>query len=404
MLTGRLAQVSREQEEGAAALRQLQETSTQQGRDRLHLQAGWQHEKDLLERELATAKEKLLCLSAVESDLTSLTLKHQWLEQDKERLLREAEERTLKVEKLQDSLRSLDSQTELLRAQLQAVGQEKSAHSHEIVNHQRMLQGAQDKIEELEASLGRLSREKEELRLSQKHQEEEAAVALQEDIQGLRQQNQELLHRVSELEGQEGELRRLTQDHLTLKNKESLLETARLEAQDQALRADTALSLAQAQHTRELQQLRERAGAGSREQLAHLQAQLVEEQHRGRQLAETLHTQAQQASVQMGLQQEQYEKVMGNMQERMEEVETKLRSVRLMLQEKVVQLKDQLSRNAKADILLKDLYIENSQLMKALQVTEQRQKSAEKKSFVLEEKINALNKLLRKIAPASLTA
>lgn len=75
-----------------------------------------------------------------------------------------------------------------------------------------------------------------------------------------------------------------------------------------------------------------------------------------------------------------------------------------MLQEKVNQLKEQLAKNAKSDIMLKDLYVENSQLMKALQVTEQRQKSAEKNNFVLEEKITALNKLLRKIAPASLSA
>lgn len=48
MLTERLAQVSREQEEGAAAARQLQETSTQQERERLHL-----------EKELHTVKEKV---------------------------------------------------------------------------------------------------------------------------------------------------------------------------------------------------------------------------------------------------------------------------------------------------------------------------------------------------------
>jgi hypothetical protein len=41
--------------------------------------------------------------------------------------------------------------------------------------------------------------------------------------------------------------------------------------------------------------------------------------------------------------QEQYQKVMGDMQERMEEVETKLRSVRMILQEKVNQLKEQVS-------------------------------------------------------------
>lgn len=59
MLTERLALVSREHEEGATTLRQLQETSSQQERERFHLQEGWQHEKELLERELATTKEKV---------------------------------------------------------------------------------------------------------------------------------------------------------------------------------------------------------------------------------------------------------------------------------------------------------------------------------------------------------
>ncbi|XP_041722818.2 ninein-like protein isoform X3 [Coregonus clupeaformis] len=370
----------------ATAARQLQETSTEQERERLHMQAAWQQDKELLERELNTIKEKLQRLSDVESSLTSLTLKHQWLEQDKESLLVEVEERTQKVEKLQGSLRSVDSQTELLRSQLQAVGQEKNGQTQEVANHQRMVQDAQDKVRELEASMGRLSREKEQLHLAQKH-EVEASMALQEECQSLHLQNQELLHRVYQLQGQDVEVQRLMEECLTLKNKQIQLETARAEAQDQAQMVDTALTLAQAQHVRELQQLREEAGLGSREQLE-----------------QTLCTQAQQASTQMGLQQEQYEKVMGNMQERMEEVETKLRSVRKMLQEKVNQLKEQLAKNAKSDIMLKDLYVENSQLMKALQVTEQRQKSAEKKNFLLEEKITALNKLLRKIAPASLSA
>lgn len=46
--------------------------------------------------------------------------------------------------------------------------------------------------------------------------------------------------------------------------------------------------------------------------------------------------------------------------------------------------------------------MENSQLMKALQVTEQRQKKAEKKNSLLEQKVGALNKLLREIVHVSL--
>ncbi|KAG7462591.1 hypothetical protein MATL_G00186420 [Megalops atlanticus] len=404
LLTERLAQLTREQEEGASEARQLQEAASRQEREQLQLQAAWQRERELLETELRTAKEKLQRLTDVEAELTSLTLKHQWLEQDKQRLVKDAEERAQKMEQLQESLSSLSIQTEKLQSQLQTANVEKGLHTQEVTANQRMLQEAKDKIRELEASLGKLRREKEQLMQAQQHQEEERIQALQEECQSLRSQNQELLHKVDQLQVQQTEVQRVTQECLTLKNKQAHLETARLEAEDQLLKANTALKLVQSQHAREVQQLREQAGSGSREQLAHLQAQLAEEQRRGQQLEEQLRTQAQQASTQMILQQEQYEKSMNCMEEKLEEVETKLKNLRMILQEKVNQLKEQLARNAKSDLLLKDLYVENSQLMKALQVTEQRQKSAEKKNFLLEEKIVALNKLLRKIAPASLTA
>lgn len=46
--------------------------------------------------------------------------------------------------------------------------------------------------------------------------------------------------------------------------------------------------------------------------------------------------------------------------------------------------------------------MENAQLMTALQVTEQRQKNAEKKNLVLEGKVGALNKLLRDVVHVAL--
>ncbi|KAF0027914.1 hypothetical protein F2P81_020655 [Scophthalmus maximus] len=100
--------------------------------------------------------------------------------------------------------------------------------------------------------------------------------------------------------------------------------------------------------------------------------------------------------------QEQYEKAAASLRQRTEDLETKLNGVRSVLQEKVQQLKDQLTKNAKSSSLLKDVYVENAQLMAALQVTEQRQKKAEKKNVALEEKVGALNKLLREIVPAAL--
>lgn len=56
-LTDRLAQVCQENDEAAASYRQLHETLQQQESVKLKLQEQWQKEKELLERELKTAKE-----------------------------------------------------------------------------------------------------------------------------------------------------------------------------------------------------------------------------------------------------------------------------------------------------------------------------------------------------------
>ncbi|KAG1950576.1 ninein-like protein [Pimephales promelas] len=403
-LTDRLAQVCQENDGTAASYRQLQETLQQQESDKLKLQEQWQKEKELLERELKTAKEMLQHLTVVESALTSQTLKNQALEQDKEHLLKETAGRDQKLEKLQESLCNSETQIEQLNSQILILWQEKDVHIQEAATHQKILQQCQDKVQELENSIDRLIKEKEHLHQTHRIQEETAVSVLQKECKSLRAQNEDLLNKVAQLQTQELELQRLTHQCLTLKNQQAELETAKHEANEQALRAESALSLAQAQHVRVVQELREQVGSGTREHLAHLQTQLAEQQHRTQDLEGLLRSQAKQAGIQMGLQQEQYEKLMASMQERMDEVEAKLKNTRVMLQEKVNQLKEQLGKNAKSDLLLKDLYVENSQLMKALQVTEQRQKSAEKKSFLLEEKVIALNKLLRKIAPASFTA
>ncbi|XP_037638026.1 ninein-like protein isoform X2 [Sebastes umbrosus] len=402
MLRERLATVSKEQEEEGTTVRRLQDAAQQLEREKLQQQAVWTQERRLLERELSSYKEKLGRLSELEAELSSVTLKLQWLEEDKAKLLREADDRNNKVEKLQQSVLCVESEAELLRSQLHAVSHEKLGHAQEVTELQRTLQDAQSKVEELESSFRRLMREKEELAQALEEQEEQTSVTLQEESHKLRVQNQELQHKLSELQVRGLEVQKLTQQQQNLKTKLNELETERTQAQDQAVRADTALSLVQVQHVRQLQELQQRAGDGCREQVELLQARLLEEQRRSQQLEETLRLQAQHSSSQISMKQDQYEKAMSALQHRMEELETKLKGVQLVLQEKVQQLKDQLAKNTKSSALLKDLYVENSQLMKALQVTEQRQKNAEKKNFLLEDKVNALNKLLREVVLASL--
>ncbi|XP_026210143.1 ninein-like protein isoform X3 [Anabas testudineus] len=395
MLQEHLATISNEQEEDRATVRQLQDAAVQQEKEKLQHQA----ERQLLERELSSYKDKL---SRLEMELSSMTLKQRQLEENKTKLLREAEDRNDKVEKLQKCVVSLESEVELLRSQFRSVSQQKLDHGQEVTDLQRKLQDAQNKVEELEASTRKLMSEKEELRQMLGEQEEQASIALQEETHNLRVQNQDLQHKLSQLQVQGLEVQKLTQEQQNLKTKLHELKVARTRAQDQVVRADTALSLVQVQHLRQLQELQEHVGDNHREQVEQLQARLVDEQRRSRQLEETLRFQAQQSSSQISIKQDQYEKAMAALQQRTEDLESKLKGVRMVLQEKAQQLKEQLAKNSKSSTLLKEIYVENSQLMKALQVTEQRQKNAEKKNFLLEDKINALNKLLREIVPAAL--
>lgn len=133
---------------------------------------------------------QLIHVSALEAELSSMTLKLQWSEDDKTRLQREAEEQRNKVEatifhscscclwgqhtcpssetylekgsttesfsscdlclgqvaELHQSLLSLEADSELLRSQVNAVSQKKVSHTQEVTELQRKLQDAENKV------------------------------------------------------------------------------------------------------------------------------------------------------------------------------------------------------------------------------------------------------------------
>ncbi|CAK6979812.1 ninein-like protein [Scomber scombrus] len=280
-------------------------------------------EEERLHKELAR-------LCELEEELSSVTLKHQRLEENENQLLRDEDAQNAKVEQLQQAVLSLQTEAELLRSQLLAVTQEKVGHAQEVTDVHRKLQDAQNKVEQLEVSIRRLMKEKEELQQVREQQEQQASVTQQEETHKLIVQNQELQHKLAELQVQSLETQKLIQEQQKLKTKRNQLETAR--AQDQG----------------------------------------------------------------------QYEKAVAALQQRMDELEAKLKAVRVVLQEKVEQLKEQMVKNRKLSMQLQEVYVETGQLMKALQVTEQRQKHAEKKNFLLEEKMTALNNVLRDVVQAAL--
>ncbi|MGH0153376.1 UNVERIFIED_CONTAM: hypothetical protein FKN15_025045 [Acipenser sinensis] len=455
LLNERLAQISLQKEEEAVVTRQLQEASGRLEREQLQQQSGWQRDKELMEKELQISKEKGLTEenSALKVKLAMFQQEVQKLEVDVNRQRKQTEQRKSEQEKEQSEVELLFKENTRYRNEVFEISTRNLQLSSENADLNSKLKADQSTIQLLNERLAQISLQKEEEAVVTRQLQEASGRLEREQLQQqsgwqrdkeLMEQelqiSKEKLQRLKEVESefssltlkhqwleqdkeclvkeleernakfelihaQESELQRVNQECQTLRRKQTQLEAEMVEAQDQLLEASMTLTLAQSQHVREVQQLKEQTGeAVPRDQVAQLQSRLAEEQHKGQWLQEQINAQAEQASKQMALKQEQYEQVLKQMEERMEEVEAKLKTLRMILQEKVNQLKEQLAKNAKSDVLLKDLYVENSQLMKALQVTEQRQKSSEKKNFILEEKIAALNKLLCKITPASLTA
>ncbi|XP_067388958.1 ninein-like protein isoform X2 [Emydura macquarii macquarii] len=322
------------------------------------------------------------------------------LQSEKEKTLAEREELNQMNKKYKQEISQLNARTLQLSSQLSDLGlQSETSHRTIQLLKQRLAETVSRKEEE--AAVAKQLQEtssKLELEYSQ-HQS-----AWQRERELLTQQLRASREQVSQVQELEVELERVIQECQTLRLMKAQLRDELEESQDQLLEANTRLSLAQSQHKQELQQLKDQMDSTvSKDCLAQLQSRWAEEQQKVQQLQENLNFQAEQASRQLAAFQEEHERLLRTMEERTEELERDVRTGQMMLQEEVTQLKEQRDRNVKCDLLLKDLYVENAQLMKALQATEQRQKNAEKKNLALEEKVSALNQLMRRMAQASLS-
>ncbi|XP_054987369.1 ninein-like protein isoform X2 [Sorex araneus] len=107
------------------------------------------------------------------------------------------------------------------------------------------------------------------------------------------------------------------------------------------------------------------------------------------------------ARRQLGPQEEQ-EKQLRAAEARAEELGMTLKNVEGLLQDRVCELREQLAGRGRAELLLKELYVENARLAKQLQAAEEQQRGAQRRAQALEEKVRALHRLLGKVSAAAL--
>uniref|UniRef100_K9IP62 Putative myosin class ii heavy chain n=1 Tax=Desmodus rotundus TaxID=9430 RepID=K9IP62_DESRO len=416
-----------------------------------------QKEKEALSEELNSCIDKMAKSSLLEHKIATMKQEQKSWEHQNESLKLQLVASQEKVQSLEDTLQNVNLQMSRIKSDLRVTQQEKEALQQEVISLHKQLQNAGDKnwapevtsqpsgfhspqqglswdkldylrneeqqllrqenerlqtvVQNTTAELT-YSREKvrqlESTLLPTKHQKhldppgtvkptEQEKLSLKRECEQFQKERSPTNRKVNQMNSLEQELETIHLETEGLKKKQVKLDEQLMEMQH--LRSTVMLS--PSPHAWDLQLLQQQAcPMVPREQFLQLQHQLLQAERINQHRREEPENRTSETNTP----QENQERLVTVMEERMMEVEQKLKLVKRLLQEKVNQLKEQLCKNTKADATVKDLYVENAQLLKALEMTEQRQKTAEKKNYLLEEKIASLSNIVRNLTPAPLTS
>ncbi|XP_054386624.1 ninein isoform X6 [Pongo abelii] len=412
-------------------------------------------EKEALSEELNSCVDKLAKSSLLEHRIATMKQEQKSWEHQSASLKSQLVASQEKVQNLEDTLQNVNLQMSRMKSDLRVTQQEKEALKQEVMSLHKQLQNAGgkswapeiathpsglhnqqkglswDKLDHLmneeqqllwqenerlqtvvQNTKAELTHSREKVRqlessLLPKHQKhlnpsgtmkptEQEKLSLKRECDQF-QKESPTNSKVSQMNSLEQELETIHLENEGLKKKQVKLDEQLMEMQHLRSTATPSPS----PHAWDLQLLQQQAcPMVPREQFLQLQHQLLQAERINQHLQEELENRTSETNTPQGNQ----EQLVTVMEERMIEVEQKLKLVKRLLQEKVNQLKEQLCKNTKADAMVKDLYVENAQLLKALEVTEQRQKTAEKKNYLLEEKIASLSNIVRNLTPAPLTS
>ncbi|XP_036094108.1 ninein isoform X2 [Rousettus aegyptiacus] len=379
-------------------------------------QKSWEHQSESLKSQLVASQEKVQSLedtlqnvnqqmSRIKSDLQVTQQEKEALKQEVMSLHKQLQNTGDKNWALgvathtsgfynQEQNLSWDKLDHLRNEEQQLLWQENERLQTGVQNTRAELTHSREKVRHLESSL--LPKHQKPLNSSGTFKPtEQEKLSLKRECEQFQKERSPTNRKVCQMNSLERELETIHLETEGLKKKQVKLDEQLMEMQH----LKSTVMLSPSPHAWDLQLLQQQAcPMVPREQFLQLQHQLLQAERINQLLQEELENRTSETNTP----QENQEQLVTVMEERMIEVEQKLKLVKRLLQEKVNQLKEQLCKNTKADAMVKDLYVENAQLLKALEMTEQRQKTAEKKNYLLEEKIASLSNIVRNLTPAPL--
>ncbi|XP_077395457.1 uncharacterized protein nin isoform X2 [Festucalex cinctus] len=308
-----------------------------------------------LVQQVSGLEEKLMEADSMENHLGQLTERRKDAAKETRGLRKQLAKFQEKVKDTDDNLLALNHQKTRLRSDLRIIQQERDALRQEVVVLHKQLQNASDKNHVLELALHKSGIQSP----SRKLYRDDAPQLKEQDKVGILSLKQQQQHRNS----QAMLLKALEQENVSLKQE---VDAQKLLIKDLAAKEGHA----------HLQEENEALKA----EIARLTKQFFEsfQVHFNGLLPKSPHRTVTGHCSDANNVQDGQEPRMERMEARMKEIEASLRNVKLLLREKVAQLKDQVHKNSRADTLIRNLYVENGQLLKALEVVQRRHRKAEK--------------------------
>ncbi|CAH1791982.1 unnamed protein product [Owenia fusiformis] len=294
---------------------------------------------------------------------------------------------------LEDKSRMLEE--EILELQQQLEGgdgykQKVEELNRNLANVKDAKRKADDTIEALNSRLKRALEENNTTRENLEEQIEQLQVEKNESIHVVKQEGLQATNKQkTKLDGWEQE--------------KAALEDQLSSAKDNLAKVNASMSMAESQHMREVQCLREETeGRVDMTRYNNLNIALLEEQKKRKEVEEICQVRLAETNKLLSNAHDDHRKAFEDLQQDKAEVSRKLNNTRQLLNEQMERLRKQLQHSAKSDLLVKDLYSENSELMEALYHTEQRQKLAEKQVYELLEQNKAYAKVMNKVGRAAM--
>ncbi|GLD47747.1 ninein, partial [Lates japonicus] len=275
-----------------------------------------------LSQQLSDLREKEVKLDSVENQLSRLVEERRSVDTETQNLHSQLAKAQDRVKTVDETLQAANHQSARLKSDVRVLQKEKDSLKHEVAVLHKQLQNANDKNHVLEMALHSSGLQNQ----SKKKYRDEMSRLMEQEQQLLRQENERLQAEMRNIKGDlvqsREKVRQLDATVASLKQHKQQSQSSLLKALEQE---NTALKQELEAH----KELTKDCEAGQ----GHTELESLKQENEA--------LKAQMARLSTQLLEDERERKMKNMEERMREIELSLHNVKLLLKEKVAQLKDQ---------------------------------------------------------------